>query len=78
MKEMKALRKILARIAMDPRTKITLLAAVAAIVAALGYGDPKYYAFGYGDPRYYGFSLPGNGDVFRIQSGWGNVWQIIH
>ncbi len=64
---MKALKRILARLAMDPRTKIALVAAVA-MVAALGYGDP----------RYYGFSLPGNGDVFRVQSGWGNVWQIIH
>jgi hypothetical protein len=75
--EMKALKKIFVRLAADQKIKLLGLAALAA-VAVLGYGDPKYYAFGYGDPKYYAFGLPGNNDIIRLNSGWGDIFRIIH
>ncbi|BEP17403.1 hypothetical protein PYJP_07550 [Pyrofollis japonicus] len=64
---MKALKKIFVRLASEQRIKLLGLAALAA-VAVLGYGDPKYYAFG----------LPGNNDIIRLNSGWGDIFRIIH
>ena len=68
---MKALRRILVRMASSPWLLAAGLAAVAALAVALGYGDSSYYKFA---------NKPILGDLNRMQGipGWGDIARIIH
>jgi hypothetical protein len=69
---MKALRRLVVRLAANYKLALGIAAAVAALVVALGYGNSSYYKFA--------VSVPGFGDISKINGmpGWGDIAKIFN